>query len=111
MGQRDRAGQRPRERLVIAGGTVTLAGLLAFGLVPHGKQPSTATDPASASAAGSVPVLAPSPPQHGAGVEGRWSAATREIPLGAHNVIQLDVDAVVAFRTYTFAAGLQPRRL
>jgi hypothetical protein len=33
-------------------------------------------------------------------------ANPRVISLGAHDVVQLDVGAVVPFRTYTFAASL-----
>jgi hypothetical protein len=148
MGKRDRAGQRggPRNRLVIARGTVALAGLLAIGLVPQDGQPSarrtllrrsswaaqastrcTPTTPAGSStssrrssATTHSASLSTSGANHSARnrsvrargpvtalVDGTVVGANpRVISLGAHDVVQLDVGAVVPFRTYTFAASL-----
>ncbi|MCU1665239.1 MAG: hypothetical protein JWR58_5304 [Pseudonocardia sp.] len=93
MGKRDRAGQRrgPRDSLVIAGGTVALAGLLAFGLAPQGGQPSAATDPAAA--AGSVRVLAPLvATATGQVVDGISSSDAEQLAVHIHAHLQVYVD-------------------
>ena len=110
MSRRDRAGQRrrPRHRLVIAGGVAALAGLLAFGLVPHGGSPSAATDPAAtAVAAGSVPVLAPRTAQAaGQVIDGIASSEAEQLAFHVHAHLQVYVDGQQ--RAVPYGIGVVP---
>jgi hypothetical protein len=92
---------------VITRGAVVLAGLLAFGLVPHGNQPSATTDSASAVAAGSVPVLAPLTSEaSGQIVDGISSSDAEQLAFHVHAHLQVYVDGQQ--RAVPYGIGVVP---